>query len=177
MKKFSVVALAAACLTLGMGIGYAAKVKGPGMTLVVGKPAKEAGLAALQEAERLAGSGSWELLGVARVYYLSGDKARGQALIDRVTSGGEAERSDLHRVGQIYADAGENAKAEEYFQKALASDPKDDRGQAEVGAWYIRTGQREKGEELMAKAFARNPDELWHYVRVAEALLAVPAGK
>jgi tetratricopeptide (TPR) repeat protein len=160
MKKFSVVALAAACLTLGMGIGYAAKVKGPGMTLVVGKPAKEAGLAALQEAERLAGSGSWELLGVARVYYLSGDKA-----------------SDLHRVGQIYADAGENAKAEEYFQKALASDPKDDRGQAEVGAWYIRTGQREKGEELMAKAFARSPDELWHYVRVAEALLAVPAGK
>ena len=47
------------------------------MDLIRGKPAKEAGLAALQEAEKRAGSGSWELLGVARVYYLSGDKPKG----------------------------------------------------------------------------------------------------
>lgn len=172
MRKIAVAALAAACLTLGIGIGYAAKAKGPGVSIVIGKPAKEAGLAALQEAERLAGSGSWELLGVARVYYLSGDKTRGQALIDKVMSG-EAESSDWHRIGQLYAEAGEKAKAEEFFQKALVAAPKDDSGQAEVGAWYIRTGQREKGEELLTKAFARNPDEFWHYVRTAEAFLDV----
>lgn len=172
MTKIGVAALMVACLTLGMGIGYAAKGKGPGVALVVGKPAKEAGLAALQEAEQLAGSGSWELLGVARVYYLSGDKVHGQALIDKVLSE-EAGGSDWHRIGQLYAEAGENAKAEEFFRKALVAEPKDDSGQAEVGAWYIRTGQREKGEELLAKAFARHPDELWHYVRTAEAFLNV----
>jgi len=172
MKKMAVVALAATCLTLGIGVGYAAKAKGPGMSLVSGKPAKEAGLAALQEAETLAGSGSWELIGVARVYYLSGDKAKGQALLDKVMSG-KTQASDWHRIGMLYAEAGENAKAEEYFLKALADEPKDDTGQAEVGAWYIRTGQRQKGEELLAKAFARSPDELWHYVRTAEAFLNV----
>jgi Tfp pilus assembly protein PilF len=173
MKNKSIAALAVGCLTLGAGMGYAAKIKGPGMELVVGKPAKEAGLAALTEAERLAGEGSWELLGVARVYYLSGDKTKGQALIDKVLSGDEVGSSDWHRIAQLYAEAGENSKAEVYFQKALVAEPKDDSGQAEVGAWYIRTGQREKGEELLAKAFAKNPGELWHYVRTAEAFLNV----
>lgn len=172
MKKVAVTALAMACLSLGIGIGYAAKAKGPGMTLIAGKPAKEAALAALQEAERIAGSGSWELIGVARVYYMSGDKARGQALIDKVMSG-DTESGEWFRIGRLYAEAGENTKAEAFFQKALAADPKDDSGQAEVGAWYIRTGRREKGEELLTKAFARNSDELWHYVRVAEAFLNV----
>jgi tetratricopeptide (TPR) repeat protein len=171
MKKIATAALAAACLTVGMGIGYAAKVKGPGMSIMSGKPAKEAGLAALQEAERLAGSGSWELLGVARVYYLSGDKERGQAIINKVLP--DAGASDWQRIGVIYATAGENAKAEEYFQKALAVDPKDDTGQSEVGSWYVRTGQREKGEALMTKALTRHPDELWHYIRAAEAYLGV----
>ena len=172
MKKIVVAALAAACFILGAGAGYAAKAKAPGMTLVSGKPAKEAGLAALQEAERLAGSGSWELIGVARVYYLSGDKVRGQAILDKVLSG-DAGASDWHRIGQLYAEAGEKERAEPLFQKALAAEPKDDRGQAEVGAWYIRMGQREKGEELLARAFAREPDEFWHYVRTAEAFLNV----
>ncbi len=32
MKKAAVAVMAAACLTTGIGIGYAAKVKGPGMS-------------------------------------------------------------------------------------------------------------------------------------------------
>lgn len=172
MKKIVVTTLVAASLTLGFGVGYAAKAKGPGVSLVTGKPAKDAGLAALQEAQRLAESGSWERIGVARVYYLSGDKAAGQALLDKVLSSGP-EASDWYRIGQLYAEAGENAKAEEFFQKALAANPKDDTGQAEIGAWYIRTGQREKGEALLARAFAKNPDEFWHYVRMAEGFLDV----
>jgi len=62
------------------------------------------------------------------------------------------------------------------FQKVLVN-PKDDTGQSEIGSWYIRVGQREKGEELIAKALNRNADEMWHYVRAAEAYLGVPKGK
>lgn len=169
-------AIAAGCLALGVGIGLAAKEKGPGIDVIKGKPAQEAGHAALSEAEMLAGTDSWELLGVARVYYLSGDKAKGQALIDKVMAG-KANSSDWQRIGQIYADAAENGRAEEYFSKALNADPKDDTGHAEVGAWYIRIGQREKGEALLAEAFARHPGEVWHYVRASEALLAVPPAR
>ena len=77
----------------------------------------------------------------------------------------------------MYSDAGDNAQAETYFAKALAADPNDDTGQSEIGAWYIRHGQRDKGEELLAKALAKNPDDVWHYIRASESLLAVPAGR
>lgn len=172
MKKVAVAVMAAACLTTGIGIGYAAKVKGPGMSLISGKPAKEAGVAALKEAERLADGGSWEVIQIARAYYLSGDKATGQAMLDSVLNG-KSEAGDWFRIARVYAEAGENAKAEPLFLRALAAEPKDDSGQAEVGAWYIRIGQREKGEELLTKAFARNSDDVWHYVRAGEALLGV----
>lgn len=177
MKASLAAALAAGCLLFGMGVGFAAKEKGPGMDIMRGKPAKDAGLAALQQAETLAGSGSWELLGVARVYYLSGDKSHGQALIDRVL-GGKAEGSDWQRVGEIYAEAGETARADEQFQKMLAADKKqkDDSGRAAIGAWYLRMGQRDKGEELLSQALTRNPNEMWHYVRAAEGYLGVRPG-
>jgi Tfp pilus assembly protein PilF len=175
MKKIAIVMVSAACLTAGIGIGYAAKVKGPGMALVTGKQPKEAGVAVLQEAERLAAGGSWELISIGRVYYLSGDKATGEALLNRVLNDAKSEAGDWFRIARVYAEAGENAKAEALFQRALAAEPKDDSGQAEVGAWYIRTGQREKGEELLTKAFARNSDEIWHYVRAGEAFMGVPA--
>ncbi|MBS0364814.1 MAG: hypothetical protein JSR67_03195 [Proteobacteria bacterium] len=175
MKTSLAAALAAGSLLVGVGIGLAATAKPSAVELWRGKPAKEAGLAALQQAERLAGNGSWELLGVARVYYLSGDKARGQALIDRVL-GAKPEAGDWQRAGEIYADAGETQKAEEDFQRVLSADPKakDDTGRAEIGSWYIRTGQREKGEELLSQALARNPGEVWHYLRAAAAYLGAP---
>jgi tetratricopeptide (TPR) repeat protein len=178
MKNNLAAAAAAGCLVCGFGIGIAAKETPPGMSVFLGKPAKEAGLSALQEAEKLAGDGSWELLGVARVYYLSGDKARGQAIIDRVLTV-KAKGNDWQRAGEIYAAAGETKKAEDAFQRTLDADPKvkDDTGRAEIGAWYIRTGQRGKGEQLLSQAFLRNPAEVWHYVRAAEAYLEVPPGR
>ncbi|HSY04872.1 MAG TPA: hypothetical protein VK803_02930 [Steroidobacteraceae bacterium] len=180
MKAHLALALAAGCLIFGIALGVAArtKEKAPGIEVIRGKPPKEAAMAALEEAQKLAGTSSWEVLGVARVYYLSGDKARGQTLIDQVVHG-KAEASDWQRIGQIYVEANENPRAEEAFQKVLAADPKasDDTGRAEIGAWYIRIGQRDKGEELFAQAFAKNPDETWHYLRAAEAFLGVPPGR
>lgn len=172
MKKIAVVVMAAACLTTGIGIGYAAKAKGPGMSLITGKSAKEAGIATLKEAERLADGGSWEMIQIARVYYLSGDKATGQAMLEKVLNG-KSESSDWFRIARVYAEAGENERAEQLFLRALAAEPKDDSGHAEVGAWYIRIGQREKGEEMLSKAFARSSDEIWHYVRAGEAFMGV----
>lgn len=172
MKKTFVLGVAACCLLFAAVIQHAAKDTGRGVAVFRGKPAREGAMAALAEAERLAGKGSWELIGVGRVYYLSGDKARGQAIFDRVTSS-KPQRSDWQRIGDVYAEAGENTKAEECYQRVIGSDSKDDTGQAEIGAWYIRTGQREKGEELFARALAKNPNENWHYVRAAEALLGI----
>lgn len=176
MKKGGMVIVPAICLLLGFGLGLSAKDTSAGIGVFRGKPPKEAGVAALVEAERLAEKGSWELIGIGRVYYLSGDKARGQALFDHVTNG-KPEGGDWQRIGEVYAEAGENEKAEAYFQKLIASSPKDDTGQSEIGAWYIRNGQREKGEELFSKALARNPDDVWHFVRAAEAYLGVPRGR
>lgn len=174
IKTMGVVALSS--IILGFGAGYAAHPRGPGIDVIRGKPDQAAGLAALAEAHALAGSGSWELLAVGRVYYISGDKAGGQAIFDRVT-GAKPQGSDWERLGAIYSETGENTKAEDCFQKALAMNPKDDTGQSEVGAWYIRNGQREKGEQLIAQALQKNPDEFWHYLRAAEALLHVAPGR
>ena len=175
MKRTAVIYIAAGVFCAGTALGYAAKETGGGAAVFKGKPAKEGAYAALGEAEKLAGRGSWELIGVGRVYYLSGDTAKGQAIFDRVLAG-KPEGSDYQRIADVYAEAKENAKAEEYYHKLLAADTKgkDDTGLAEIGAFYIRIGQREKGEELLTKALSRNPNENWHYVRAAEALLGVP---
>lgn len=176
MKARIAVSLAVGCLVLGTGIGWAAKSSGPGIEALRGQPPKDAAAKALAAAETLAGKGSWELISVARVHYLGGDKARAQAIFDRITSA-KPESSDWQRIGEVYAAAGENAKAEECFQRTLAMSPKDDTGQAEIGSWYIRIGQRDKGEELLGRALARSPDNVWHYVRAAEAYLGVPEGR
>jgi tetratricopeptide (TPR) repeat protein len=176
MRHIKVLATAAVCLLLGFSLGLWAKEKPGGISLMQGKPPKEAAQAALAQAEQLAERGSWERIGIGRVYYLSGDKTKGQSLFDLVTSG-KPEGSDWQRIGEVYAEAGEKDKAEACFQKTLAASSKDDTGQSEIGAWYVRNGQREKGEELFAKALARNPDDVWHYVRAAEAYLGVPRGR
>ncbi len=176
MKPTLVAAVAMISLSLGVGIGMAAKLTGAGISLISDKPEREAGMAALAEAERLAGKGSWELIGVGRVYYLSGDKARGEALFVRATSGKQSA-GDYQRIAEVYAEAGDNIKAEENYGKMLVLDPEDDSQRAEVGAWYIRVGQRAKGEQYLAKAFQMDPRDSSHYARAAESLLGVTAGR
>lgn len=174
MKAATLVATAFVSLLVGVSVGFAAKPAG--VAVLKGKPPRDAAQAALVEAEQLADNGSWELIAIGRVYYLSGDKVKGQALFDRVT-GKKPQGSDWQRIGDVYAEAGENDKAEPCYQKALAAGPKDDTGQSEIGAWYVRIGQREKGEELFNQALTRNPDDMWHYLRAAEAYLGVAKGR
>jgi tetratricopeptide (TPR) repeat protein len=174
MKRINLFAMAAVCLLAGVGIGWAAKPAGTAVFL--GKAPKDAAHAALLEAEQLAGTGSWELIAVGRVYYLSGDKAKGQALFDTATAK-KPKPSDWQRIADVYVEAGERDKAEPLYQRVLAENPKDDTGASEIGAWYVRNGQREKGEVLFTQALTRNPDDMWHYVRAAEAYLGVPRGR
>jgi len=174
MRPILVATIAAASLLLGVSIGFAAKYKGAGIEVIRGKSDKDAGYAALAEAEHLANGGSWELIAVGRVYYLSGEKARGQALFDTVMNG-KTGGSDFERIADVYADAGENDKASALYEKMLAIDPKDDSSQALVGTWYMRIGQREKGEALLARALERRPSDSGYYVRAAESLLGVAA--
>ena len=169
-------AIAALSLTLGVGVGMAARPIGAGISVIAGKPDQEGASAALIEAERMAGKGSWELIAVGRVYYLSGDKAKGEALFTRATSGKQSA-GDYQRIAEVYAEAGDTAKAEENYGKMLVLDPEDDSQRSEVGAWYIRVGQRAKGEEYLAKAFSMGRHDPSHYVRAAEALLGVSLGR
>ena len=137
-----------------------------------GKAPKDAVAALLTRAEALAESGSWERIGVGRVYYLSGDKAKGQALFDAVL-GGKVAKSDLYRIADVYAIAGEWDKAKPVFERALAMDPEDDRGFLRAGCWYNLNGDRARAEELFDKAFARSPNEMWHYALAAGSYVGV----
>jgi tetratricopeptide (TPR) repeat protein len=169
MKLRHVVSACVTCFVLGTTLGILASEQA-GISVLKGTP-KEAGHAALVEAAKVAGDGSWENIGVGRVYYLSGDKAKGQEFFDRVTNN-KPVASDWQRIGDVYLEAGEKAKAEAAYAK-IKPDAKDDSGNAELGVAYIKLGQREKGEEYLGKALSRKPKEVWHWVRAAQAYLGV----
>jgi Flp pilus assembly protein TadD len=175
MNRTLIMAVAGISLSLGVGIGMAARLAGTGISVIADKPDKEAGLAALAEAERLAGKNPSDLIAIGRVYYLSGDRARAEALFDRAVSG-KPKSGKYQLMAEVYADAGDTAKAEATYGRMLALDPDEESLRAEVGAWYIRIGQRAKGEQLLAKAFQTGPHDSSLYLRAAESLLGVPAG-
>ena len=157
--------------TLGIALGvYAAKSFDT--TIYHGKPPKEAARALLDVARQQAGKGSWERIGVGRVYYLGGMKSEGQAIFDEVTSRKPAA-SDWWRIGRVYWEAGEWPKAREAFEKSLAMNPKDDKGLAELGAYYMIKGDRAKAEELFDRSFQRESGEVWNTAMVAGGYLGV----
>ncbi|HEX6642902.1 MAG TPA: tetratricopeptide repeat protein, partial [Thermoanaerobaculia bacterium] len=136
----------AVVFTIGVAAGAFGK-KGFDTSLYRGKDNKEAGRALLGLAEKQAGKGSWELIGVGRVYYLGGMKSEGQRIFDAVTAK-KPEPTDWWRIGRVYWEAGEWDKAREAFEKSLAKNPNDDKGLAELGAYYLLKGDRAKAEEL-----------------------------
>jgi len=126
----------------------------------------------LGAARTLAEAGSYENIAVARVYYLSGRKADGQAILDRVMAG-KIKDSDIIRVARVYREAGEWDKAKPLFDRVLQMAPEDEDWLAEIGAWYLLAGDRAKAEDLFARSFARDPDNLYNTLRVAGAFLGL----
>ncbi|MGA9750311.1 MAG: tetratricopeptide repeat protein [Acidobacteriota bacterium] len=162
----------AVVFSAGLLAGFAAaKGKGIEPSIYQGKEARQAGLALLQEAEVQAGNGSWERIGVGRVYYLSGDRAKGQALFDGVLAKKPA-KDDLQRIARVYAEAGEWDKAEPLYQQALAKDPGDDSIRAEEGAYYNLNGNRSKAEELFGLSLGKKSD-VWNTLDAAGSYLGV----
>jgi len=156
----------------GVAVGVASSAAKSDPSLFTGKSPKEAALALLAVAQSQAGKGSWENIGIGRVYYLMGDKAGGQAIFDRVTAG-KIKESDWMRLGRVYEEAKEWEKAKAAFDKALSLDPKDAEKLAEIGAYYNLRGDRAKAEELFARSFQSKSDEVWNTLNVAGSYVGV----
>jgi tetratricopeptide (TPR) repeat protein len=135
------------------------------------KPASEAAANLLERARAQADGGSWELIAVGRVFYLSGDRTAGQRIFDAIL-GGDHEESDVYRIARVYAEAGEWAKAKPLFDRYLAANPDDEKGLAEVGAFYLLNGDRETAESLFDRSFSITP-EVWATIAAAGAYLGV----
>jgi len=139
----------------------------------VGNEPKAASAALLTESEKLVGDDSWQRIAVGRVYYVSGDKAKGEALFQSVLSGAKVGKGDIYRIATAYAVAKDWDKAKPLFERAIALDPGDDTGIMKVACWYNLNGDRKRAEELFDRAFGKNPDEVWHYILAAGSYVGV----
>ncbi|MGD1146652.1 MAG: tetratricopeptide repeat protein [Thermoanaerobaculaceae bacterium] len=172
MKRMHVL-FAIGTFVLGVVVGIAGSAGSKvDKMMYAGQSPKDAALGLLTAALKQAGKGSWENIAVGRVYYLMGDKAQGQATLDRVIAA-KVKKDDWMRIGRIYMEAKEWDKAKDAFEKALALDPKDEGNLSEVGAWYNLRGDRAKAEEYFGRAFATKPDEIWYTVNAAGSYVGV----
>jgi tetratricopeptide (TPR) repeat protein len=119
-----------------------------------------------------AGDGTWQRLRVARVYYLMGDRATGQAIIDEVT-GRKPDASDWIRVGRIYYEAGEWDKAKPAFERVLREKPKDEDWLAEIGAYFNLQGDRARAEELFARSIVEDAENHHNAAMMAGSYVGV----
>jgi len=170
MKKQSIIALLLV-FTLGIAVG-AAMARGFDTGVYHGKQPKEAGRVLLELGRKQAGKGTWERIGIGRVYYLAGMKPEGQAIFDEVTAH-KPESTDWWRIGRVYWEAGEWDKARATFEKSLAMNSKDDKGLAELGAYYMLKGDRAKAEELFDRSYAIESGEVWNTAMIAGGYLGV----
>jgi tetratricopeptide (TPR) repeat protein len=177
MKRARIVGLALACFLLGAvaqaALTQARKPPAFSPDLYQGKDARTAATALLDGALQLAGEGSWERIAVGRAWYLGGDKAKGQQIMDGVTTSKKVEASDWFRVGRVYAEAGEWDKAKKAFDTALARDPGDDSGMLEYGVLANLNNDRAQAEALFEKALKKSPREFWHWVGAGGSYLGV----
>jgi tetratricopeptide (TPR) repeat protein len=164
--------LALSAFLLGVVVGVGASSSKSDSTLYAGKSPKDAALALLAVAQAQAGKGSWENIGVGRVYYLMGAKAEGQEIFDRVAAG-KTKDDDWMRMGRVFLEAKEWDKAKAAFERALSLDPKDAGNLAEIGADYNLHGERARAEELFARSFQLKNDEVWNTVNVAGSYVGV----
>ncbi len=160
------------CFAAGFSLSLAAGKVKTRPDLYQAKEAKEAAMSLLAVAEAQAGTGTWEIIGVGRVYYLGIDKEIGQELFDKVLTK-KPDRNDLERIARVYLEAGEWDKAEPIIERMLAMNKKDDDEFVLVGSWYNLHGDRERAEELFTRAFRLNDDDLWNTVNAAGSYVGV----
>lgn len=172
-RSRSRIALATAIFLAGAALGAFAssKVK-VDASYWSGKTPAQSADALLAAARTLAGDGSYENIAVARVLYLSGHKAEGQAILDRVLAG-KVKDGDLIRAARLYRDAGEWERAKPLFDRVVAMAPKDEDWLAEIGADYLLAGDRARAEELFARSFAQDPSNLSNTLTAAGAYLGI----
>jgi len=163
---------AAVALCGGIAIVVAASEPRAVPALYSGKDAREAALALLSVAEGQAGKGSWENIGVARVYYLMGEREKAQAMLDRVMAG-KMKANDWVRVARLYAEAGEWEKVRDALEKTLALDPKDADYAAEAGCQYNLNGDRARAEELFARSLELDDNDVWNTANIAGSYVGV----
>jgi len=169
MSKSLAIAVGASLFVAGIGVGMAAQKLSPG--LFQGKSKVDAANALIDAALVQADDGSWERIAVARVQYLGGQKARGQAIFDAILAGKHAA-SDEMRIARVYREAGEWSRAKPLFDNYVAKNPKDEKEIAEIGAYHLLAGDRDTTEGLFAKSFAIT-SEFWATVAAAGAYLGV----
>ena len=171
MRKAMTAAVAAFVFVAGVGVGYAASVKAPSTpALFQGKSKQDAANALLDTALVQAGKGSWERIAVGRVYYLGGNKAKGQQIFDALLAG-KHEDGDAFRIARVYEEAGEWNKAKPMFDAYLVDNPNEAKDLAEVGAYYYLHGDRATGEQLFTRSFAADSNEVWATIAAAGTYL------
>jgi len=176
MQKRHFVGYGLVCFVVGMAVQAGlAQDKRPTYSpgLFKNLSPNDAATTLLDGALQLAGNGSWERIAVARAWYLGGEKARGQTLLDEVTGSKRVEASDWFRVARVYEEAGEWDKAATAFDTALAMSPKDDTGMIEAGGLANLHQDRPRAEALFERAFQRNPRHFWHWVNAGGSYLGV----
>ena len=172
MGKIGVTVLAASMLVVGIALGHAAGGK-VAPTMYHGQAARDAGAALAKVALVQAGpDGSWERIGVGRVYYLGGMRAQGQAIFDALLAGKHAD-SDEFRIARVYAEAGEWAKAKPLFEDYLTRNGDEEKDLAEIGADYLVNGDRARAEQLFDRLLKVKDDEVWVTIAMAGGYLGV----
>lgn len=170
MKKVLQVAAGALVFAFGVGTGMAAK-KALDASAYARMEPQAAGKALLDEAYAQAGKGSWERIGVGRVYLLAGMKSEAKAIFDGVLTKGP-DASDLLRIGRAYREAGDWQSAKPLFERFVAENPKEKNDIAEIGAYTMLAGDRAGGEALFAKSFALG-EEFWATLAAGAGYLGV----
>lgn len=141
--------------------------------LLAGKSKSEKAAVLLDGAAVLAEGGSWELIAVGRAWYLGGDKLKGQALFDRVTTSKKVESSDWLRVGLVHLEAHETDKAKAAFDRALQVTAPGHEMRAQLGAMLIAMDDVARGEGLLNESMARHPRDFWGWTAAGGAYLGV----
>jgi tetratricopeptide (TPR) repeat protein len=154
----------------GVGVGIASQQK-IDPSLYHGKSKQDAAKALLEASRVEAGDGSWERIGVGRVYYLGGMKAEGQAMFDEVLAH-KHKPSDVFRIAKVYREGGDWPKAKVLFDQYVNENPEDAQELGQIGAYYLLNGDRETAEKLFDRSFKQSV-ELWATLSAAGGYLGV----